>query len=92
VLVKRSNIEEEDLQVFNSPVKAEYFPLEKEEQWWILIGDPKASKLLGIKKVNLKGKVEVQSTFQIEVNIPEDSKSLLELKVYLFCDGYIGCD
>ncbi len=52
VTIRRPGIEdEEELKVFADPVYAQYYPGEKEEQWWIVIGRPKLNKLLAIKKI-----------------------------------------
>lgn len=52
VTISRPDVEsEEDLQVFATPVKAQYYPGAKEEQWWLVVGRPKLNKLYSIKKV-----------------------------------------
>ena len=52
VVIKRPDVEDhEELAVFNMPVKAQYFPGEKDEQWWVLVGRPKLNKLYSIKKI-----------------------------------------
>jgi pre-mRNA-splicing helicase BRR2 len=37
--------------MFSQPVKAQYYPGEKDEQWWVLVGRPKLNKLYSIKKI-----------------------------------------
>ena len=52
VNIKRPDAEdEEDLKRFAQPVQAQFYPGEKEEQWWVIVGRPKINKLLAIKKV-----------------------------------------
>jgi pre-mRNA-splicing helicase BRR2 len=90
VTLKRSNVEEDELDLFQTPVTAEYYPLEKEELWWIIVGDPRTNKLLSIKRVMWKGQSEVTNVFDIEVSQPKSGNATY--KVYLFCDSYVGCD
>ena len=73
---------------------AQFYPLEKEEQWWIIVGRPKLNKLLSIKKVtNFKAVAELQVklNFAVKCELPED-RDHIDYKVYLICDSYIGCD
>ena len=52
ITLRRPDVEDEaELAVYNQPVYAQYYPQEKEEQWWVVVGMPKENKLLGIKKV-----------------------------------------
>ncbi|CDW82626.1 u5 small nuclear ribonucleoprotein 200 kda helicase [Stylonychia lemnae] len=93
VTIRRPDIEEkEELAVFNQPVYAQYYPLEKEEQWWIVVGQPKQNKLLSIKKItNFKAQNQIQTELKFVIKNEGNSKQL-EYKVYLICDSYIGCD
>ena len=93
VTIRRPGVEEqEELQVFADPVYAQYYPGQKEEQWWIVVGRPKINKLLSIKKVtNFKAVTEMQVKLNFIVQKEPDTHSI-EYKVYLICDSYIGCD
>jgi pre-mRNA-splicing helicase BRR2 len=75
--------------VFADPVYAQYYPGQKEEQWWIVVGRPKINKLLSIKKVtNFKAVEEMQVKLNFVVQKDPDSQSL-DFEVYLICDSYI---
>ena len=62
VTINRPDIEsEEELKLFASPAKAQYYPSLKEEQWWIVVGRPKLNKLYSIKKItNFKNVSQLQ--------------------------------
>ena len=87
-------MEPDELAVYSEPVYAQYYPCEKEEQWWIIVGRPKLNKLLSIKKVtNFKAVSELQVKLNFVVNRDSQDKSdTLDFKIYLICDSYIGCD
>jgi pre-mRNA-splicing helicase BRR2 len=36
-----------------APVYATFYPKEKAEGWWVVLGDPKTNQLLGIKNILL---------------------------------------
>lgn len=67
-------------------VYAPYFPAEKEEFWWIIIGEAKTNRLLSIKKK----KIEREDTFKVSFVAPE--LGVHEIMIYLLCDSYIGDD
>ena len=86
--------DQEALEVFAQPVFAQYFPEKKSEEWWVVVGHSKSGKLLDIKKItSFKATRSVQAnlSFQLEGgDIVRDG--VAELKIYLMCDSYIGCD
>lgn len=63
-----------------------------------MVGHAQTSKLLSIKKItNFKAQASIQAklTFQVseaEVTKGTGTESFADLKVYLICDSYIGCD
>jgi len=59
---------------------------EKEEFWWVLIGDMKINKLYAIKRVNFSAKTKVELKF-LAPNAGEH-----DLTLYCICDSYVGCD
>ena len=63
------------------------FPAKKEEQWWLVVGDPKANTLLAIKRVSLQRKATQSLAFQAPSKLGRH-----ELKLYFMSDSYIGCD
>ena len=99
LLVTLSRDEDEDdeeaLAIFNQPVKAQYYPEKKSEEWWVVVGHSKTGKLLAIKKVTtFKAQAAMQTklTFQVSEAELSDSGGEANLKIYLICDSYIGCD
>jgi pre-mRNA-splicing helicase BRR2 len=88
------DMEPDELKVYSEPAYAQYYPGEKEEQWWIIVGRPKLNKLLSIKKVtNFKavGELQVKLNFVVQRD-PLDKADKVDYKIYLICDSYIGCD
>lgn len=71
----------------SGPVIAPLFPQKREENWWIVIGDPKANVLLGIKRLTLNQKAKVKLDFTAPSNTQSHSYVL-----YLMSDAYAGCD
>ena len=69
-----------------SQVYAPKFPEDKQEYWWVLVGDPKSNTLLGIKKLRIQEKTQVN----LEFLAPEEG--VHELTLYLLCDCYMGAD
>ena len=94
VTIKRPDIEDsEELQVFNTPAQAQFYPGDKEEQWWVVVGRPKLNKLYSIKKVtNFKAVGELQVKLSFVVKLEEGDRKQVDYSVYLICDSYIGCD
>ena len=68
------------------PIHSLYFPKEKIEGWWVLIGDSKSNQLLAIKKVNFQKNTKVK----LDLNTPPNGEHNLTL--YLMSDSWIGCD
>ncbi|EDO07662.1 sec63 domain containing protein [Babesia bovis T2Bo] len=69
-------------------VHAPLFPVERIEQWWILVGDLDSKRVLGIKRVTLLDSVN-------QVNIDFEAPNKLgshELSVYVVSDSYVGTD
>jgi pre-mRNA-splicing helicase BRR2 len=99
VTVRRPDLEDgdqEELKVFVQPVFAQYYPGDKEENWWVVIGSAQSNKLLSIKKVtNFKAVKEIQVKLNFLVKNESASASNnneLTYQIYLICDSYIGCD
>eukprot|EP01022_Parablepharisma_sp_SALTPOND_P017480 TRINITY_DN2801_c4_g1_i1.p1 TRINITY_DN2801_c4_g1~~TRINITY_DN2801_c4_g1_i1.p1 ORF type:complete len:2164 (+),score=294.83 TRINITY_DN2801_c4_g1_i1:1425-7916(+) len=68
------------------PVYAPYYPLEKEEYWWIVIGDSARNKLLAIKRLVIPQNASAKLSFMVE------DPGKYQLKTYLICDSYVGAD
>lgn len=70
-----------------SPVIAPFYPKEKAEGWWLVVGDVKNNKLLSIKRVFLNRNYKAQ----LEFNTPSEPGQHT-LTLYLMCDSYLACD
>ena len=67
-------------------VHAPRFPKDKEEGWWLVVGDVAANSLLCIKRISLQLKAKVK----LEFTAPEPGE--YAYKLYLMSDSYLGCD
>ena len=67
-------------------VHAPHFPKEKEEGWWLVVGDVEANSLVCIKRITLQLKAKVKLDFVA----PEPGE--YAYKLYLMSDSYLGCD
>ncbi len=65
-------------------VISNYFPTEKEEYWWIIIGEKKTNKVLTTKRTLVKSSVDITMNFE-----KGESKKFI---LYALCDSYIDCD
>jgi len=68
-------------------VHAPHYPKDKEEAWWLLVGDAKTNSLLSIKRVTLQRK----ATIKLEFNAPENVGKH-DLTLFFMCDAWAGCD
>jgi pre-mRNA-splicing helicase BRR2 len=84
VLVQLQREGEEDERV--PKVHAPHFPKDKEEGWWLVIGDVAANSLVCIKRITLQLKAKVK----LEFVAPEPGD--YSYKLYLMSDSYLGCD
>jgi len=69
-----------------APVYAPHFPKDKEEGWWLVVGDTKTNTLTAIKRVTLQRKSKVKIDF-VAPTAGEHNYML-----YFMCDSYLGCD
>jgi pre-mRNA-splicing helicase BRR2 len=94
VNIRRPDAEDdEDLKRFGQPVQAQFYPGEKDEQWWVIVGRAKLNKLLAIKKVtNFKAVAETQVKLNFVVKAEGADQAKIDYKIYLICDSYVGCD
>ena len=63
------------------------FPGKKEEQWWLVVGDPKNNTLLAIKRISLLRKNTVKLDFAAPSRVGKH-----DLVLYYMSDSYMGCD
>jgi pre-mRNA-splicing helicase BRR2 len=70
-----------------TPVHSLYYPNEKEEAWWMIIGEKESNILLAIKRFTFVKDFEIT----LKINAP-DNAGLYNYNLYLFCDSWVGCD
>ncbi len=63
------------------------YPVRKDENWWLVVGDPKANTLLAIKRVALQRKARIKLDF-----VAPASPGSHHLTLFFMCDSYLGCD
>ncbi|KAF2421033.1 pre-mRNA splicing helicase [Tothia fuscella] len=76
---------EEDEEV-NTEVHAPFFPLEKTENWWLVIGDEKKGALYGIKRIT------IGRSWSGKVDFVVQNLGRQELTLSLMSDSYFGVD
>jgi len=69
------------------PVYAPFFPGEKGEGWWLVVGNTRTNQLLAIKRITLT-KSQMTTQLEFESPAPGQHKCLL----YFMSDSYLGCD
>ncbi|RPB19872.1 Sec63-domain-containing protein [Terfezia boudieri ATCC MYA-4762] len=67
-------------------VHAPYYPGQKTENWWLVIGEESTKSLLAIKRVTIGRKL----TVKLEYVVPTPGRHTLSLS--LMCDSYVGVD
>ena len=78
------NIEEDEEPKME--VHAPFYPADKTESWWLVVGDQKERTLLAIKKVPILRKLETVLEFTLE------KPGHHELTCFLVSDSYLGVD
>ena len=66
---------------------ARRYPGRKEENWWLVVGEPEANALLAIKRVALQRRQRAKLDFAAPA-----APGLHKLTLYFMCDSYLGCD
>ena len=80
-------LEEVDGKKFAPPVIAPFYPQKrKEENWWLVLGEPATNQLLSIKRLTVNEKYEAKLQF----TLTEAGRH--NLKLYFMCDSYLGAD
>ncbi|EKX54104.1 hypothetical protein GUITHDRAFT_160810 [Guillardia theta CCMP2712] len=69
-------------------VHAPYYPKEKDEAWWVLVGDPSASFLHAIKRIP---PFQRKANVKLDFTAPE-TPGTSKLTLFLMCDAWSGCD
>ncbi|KAJ5085699.1 hypothetical protein N7532_010470 [Penicillium argentinense] len=70
----------------NTTVHAPFYPSQKMENWWLVVGDEKTKSLLAIKRITIGRKLELR----LEYVVPSPGEH--ELTLYLMSDSYVGVD
>lgn len=97
VTLTRADDDEESLLAFEQPAFAQYYPMKKYEEWWIVIGHVKSGSLLSIKKItNFRSqqlvKQQLKFTLNNGVDFLKNDVVVAELRLYAICDSYVGAD
>jgi len=69
------------------PVYAPFYPKEKEESWWLVVGGPN-NALVAIKRITI-AKASVNVKLDVELG---DDAGTFDYTLYLMSDSYQGCD
>lgn len=80
-------IERENEGDIGGPVHAPNYPKDKEEGWWLVVGDPSTNTLASIKRVNLQRKATVKLVFSAPETVGQANYTL-----FFMCDSWAGCD
>ena len=67
-------------------VHAPFYPNQKMENWWLVVGEENTKNLLAIKRVTIGRKLELR----LEYVVPSPGEH--ELTLYLMSDSYVGVD
>jgi len=83
VTVERQLEEDEEV---DTTVHASFYPLKKNENWWLVVGNESSKALCAIKRVTIGRKLQVK----LEYIVPSPGEQ--ELTLYLMSDSYLGVD
>jgi pre-mRNA-splicing helicase BRR2 len=70
----------------NAEVHAPFFPLEKTENWWLVVGNDETKGLYWIKRVTIGRTLEVKLDYVVQIPGKQ------ELTLFLMSDSYFGVD
>jgi len=70
----------------NTVVHAPFYPLDKNENWWLVVGNEETKSLCAIKRVTIGKKLRTK----LEYVVPNAGEQ--ELTLYLMSDSYVGVD
>ncbi len=92
VLLRREVEEDDDEQEDGAPkpvgpVIAPFFPVSKDEGWWLVVGEPSTKQLLSIKRLTLQHRFKGRLDF----SAPEEPGTY-RYKLYFMSDSWVGCD
>jgi pre-mRNA-splicing helicase BRR2 len=91
VVELRRDVDEEELKDDEledlGKVFSAFFPGDKKESWWLVIGDMSNNTLMSLKRVSFRAK----QSFALEFLAPEQAGDY-DLTLFCMCDSYLGCD
>ena len=71
---------------------APYYPKERLEGWWLVVGDTKSNNLASIKRLSsVKNMDDKPTEVKLDFKAPEMPGEYV-YTLYLMCDSYTGCD
>ncbi|KAF2397611.1 putative pre-mRNA splicing helicase [Trichodelitschia bisporula] len=70
----------------NTKVHAPFFPLEKAENWWLVVGNEATKSLYGIKRITVGRSLKTKLDYIVQ------NPGQQELTLYLMSDSYFGVD
>ncbi|KAI9775085.1 MAG: DEIH-box ATPase [Candelina submexicana] len=70
----------------DTSVHAPFFPQNKMENWWLVVGEESTKSLLAIKRITIGRKLDMR----LEYVVPTPGEH--KLKLYLMSDSYVGVD
>ena len=71
----------------SSRVLVHRYPGKKEEQWWLVVGDPKSNTLFTVRRFTLQR----HQTIKLKITAPS-KVGKHNLMLYYMSDSYMGCD
>lgn len=71
----------------DTTVHAPFYPQQKMENWWLVVGEESTNSLLAIKRVTIGRKLEIRLEFAAPSTAGQH-----DLKLYLMSDSYVGVD
>ena len=70
----------------NLTVHAPFYPAEKTENWWLVVGEEKTKNLLAIKRITIGRSLKTK----LEIVLPTSGEH--QLTLFLMSDSYVGVD
>jgi pre-mRNA-splicing helicase BRR2 len=83
ITIERQLEEDDEL---DTRVHAPFYPLDKSENWWLVVGNEATKALCAIKRVTIGRKLQTK----LEYVVPAAGEQ--ELTLYLMSDSYLGVD
>ncbi|EDN06152.1 hypothetical protein HCAG_02755 [Histoplasma mississippiense (nom. inval.)] len=76
----------EDDEEVDTTVSAPFYPGQKMENWWLVVGEEKTNSLLATKRITIRKKLQLK----LEYIVPTPGEH--ELTLFLMSDSYVGVD